>query len=227
MSAAGVSRALALVTVTVTVSAGWLGCGDGDSATAPVDGAPLRDAAAADGAMAVDAAVFDAAILGPTVIAETPVAGAIGVEPELTITATFDTDVIASTVGASSFVVRRNGGAPVSGEVTYDVASRTATFRPKARLVLLGDYTATLTTAITSAAGFPLDFDHAWSFTIRDGVWGNATVLQDNGSASSPAVVMDSTGAATAVWDSDQNAMRSAWVSRFVPGAGWSPAELL
>ncbi len=99
----------------------------------------------------------------PTVSSVSPVDGAIDVVTYTTVTATFDMAMDEDTITTSSFTLS-NGGA-VSGTVSYDSGTYTATFTPTAKLESNTTYTATLSTAITSAGGIPLASVYSWSFT--------------------------------------------------------------
>jgi hypothetical protein len=95
----------------------------------------------------------------PTVTSTSPVADATDVAVDTVITATFSEAMDASTITTSNFTV-----AGVSGSVSYDSGSYTATFTPSANLSSNTTYTATLSTAITDAAGNPLA-EYSWSFS--------------------------------------------------------------
>jgi hypothetical protein len=205
----------------------------GDSSTSSVDAA-LVDASSADGApsVPVDApetaldAGTDAISNGtPMVTGVVPANSATGVEPAVAIEATFDIDMAAGSIDATTFVVRRGGNA-VPGTVTYDVATRTATFRPTTKLVLRGLYTATLVRDITSGAGQHLAADHVWSFTVRDGVWGAAETVA-TGTVGCPAIAADAAGIVTAAWNVDNGAGTDLIGSRHVPGALWDDGMAL
>jgi len=101
----------------------------------------------------------------PTVASITPTANATGVAVSTTVSATFSEAMNASTITTSSFTL---GG--VSGSVSYDSGSYTATFTPSSNLALNTTYTATLSTAITDVAGNPLASAYSWSFTTGAGV---------------------------------------------------------
>jgi len=101
----------------------------------------------------------------PTVLLPTsPAADAVDVALDTTITATFSEDVVAGSVTASTFLL--DGGAE-SGSVTYDSATRTATFKPTFQLMPLTPYTATIETGVEDLAGHPAA-KHDWSFTTAD-----------------------------------------------------------
>jgi alpha-tubulin suppressor-like RCC1 family protein len=72
----------------------------------------------------------------------------------------FSTSADSATLNAMTFLV--NG---VTGAVSYDAASRTATFAPAAPLAKLTRYTATVTTEVKDAAGSALAASHSWVFT--------------------------------------------------------------
>ena len=98
----------------------------------------------------------------PSVSSVSPVNGATDVATYTTVTVTFDMAMDESTITTSSFTLS-NGGA-VSGTVSYDSGTYTATFTPTANLASNTTYTATLSTAITSAGGTPLASVYSWSF---------------------------------------------------------------
>jgi len=96
----------------------------------------------------------------PTVSSVSPAADATGVAVDTVITATFSEAMDSSTITTGSFTL--DG---VSGSVTYDSGTCTATFTPGTNLSYSTAYTATLSTAITDAAGNPLASAYSWSFT--------------------------------------------------------------
>jgi len=127
-------------------------------------------------------------------ITTSPEDQSVGVDPRGVITATFSRDIAADTLNASTFLLSLDGTS-VDGTVSYEATTRVATFQPKTGLVLLGAYRATVTTGVTDAAGTPLAFDRAWSFSVRDGQWGAAQLLDTAdtaGGALSSQVVVDS-----------------------------------
>jgi hypothetical protein len=64
-----------------------------------------------------------------------------------TATATFNEDMFAKTVDATSFTLAKSGA--IDGAVTFEGSTNVATFTPGSELAILATYTATLSTAIT------------------------------------------------------------------------------
>jgi len=100
----------------------------------------------------------------PTVVSTSPEADAICVDEDTPISATFSDVMDASTITAGSFTLVTND-TPVSGSVSYNSITYTATFTPDVDLAGSTIYTVTLSTAITDAAGNPLASAYSWSFT--------------------------------------------------------------
>jgi len=109
-------------------------------------------------------AIFSPDTTPPTIASTSPVASATGVAVTTTVTATFSETMAASTITTTSFTLKA-GTAPVSGSVSYNSDTYTATFTPSANLAIGTTYTATLSTTITDAAGNPLASAYSWNFT--------------------------------------------------------------
>ena len=101
----------------------------------------------------------------PTVIAASPTDTAINVAPNHKILATFSTAMDSTTIDTTSFTVVGAGEPALSGVVSLDAASNTASFTPSSNLTVNTLYTATLTTTVKSAAGIALANNYVWSFT--------------------------------------------------------------
>ncbi len=86
------------------------------------------------------------------------------------VSVTFSLPMIASTVNTSTFFLRsRNTALLVPGSVSYNSATRTATFTPSAALATNSGYVATLTTGITDVNGQTLQSEVQSCFTPRPG----------------------------------------------------------
>ena len=106
--------------------------------------------------------------VSPGVASVVPVGGATGVATASTARATFTEAIDPATINASTFELRDETGAALSGVVTYDASSRTATFGTTAGLLPQSVYTATVTggpDGVRDLAGNALTSDFVWSFT--------------------------------------------------------------
>jgi len=100
----------------------------------------------------------------PSVTSTSPAADATDVAVDTTVSVTFSEAMDESTITTGSFILVADS-TPVSGSVSYDSGTYTATFTPSADLAENTTCTATLSTAITDAAGNPLAAGYSWSFT--------------------------------------------------------------
>jgi len=99
----------------------------------------------------------------PTVVGTGPADGATGVGNTTKLTATFS-DVMNGATIIANFTVS-DGGGLVAGTVSYDAASKTATFTQTPGPLVAGLVTATLTTGVTNSAGLAMTNNYVWSFT--------------------------------------------------------------
>lgn len=110
----------------------------------------------------------------PTVTSTDPADLAVGVPVTTHVMAVFSTAMDAATLNGTTFTLQR-GATPVAAVVTY--AGTTATLVPDAALPTDTDFTATITTGATSAAGLSLATNYTWTFTTRDVVTGDAPTV--------------------------------------------------
>lgn len=108
--------------------------------------------------------------IAPTVTSTIPADSATGVAVDTNINATFSESMDPSTINDTNFTVG------VTGTVTYDTNTKTATFTPDADLNNEITYTATITAGVEDLAGNPLGSDYTWTFTtepadITTGLW--------------------------------------------------------
>jgi hypothetical protein len=101
----------------------------------------------------------------PTVSSVSPPSGAAGACPNTTVTATFSKAMNPATINGKTFTLAGPGTTPVTGQVTYDAASNTATFTPAGTLALDTLYTATITTGARDTFGNALASNFVWTFT--------------------------------------------------------------
>ncbi len=97
----------------------------------------------------------------PIVSSVNPANGATGISTNITsITATFNESLAGSTITNSTFTV-----SGLTGTVSYNNSTYTATFTPSSQLLYGQAYTAALSTAVTDTAGNPLASTYQWTFT--------------------------------------------------------------
>jgi Ice-binding-like/Bacterial Ig-like domain len=101
----------------------------------------------------------------PTVMSAVPPTGADGACPNAIVTATFSKAMTAASIDATTFTLTAPGAIAVTGTVTYNATSNTATFTPTSTLTLSTLYTATITTGVTDSAGTALASNFVWTFT--------------------------------------------------------------
>jgi Bacterial Ig-like domain len=124
----------------------------------------------------------------PGVASTTPAANAGDVETGAAVTVTFSDPIDPATLTPASFGVKR-AGIPLSGSITYDGASHTAT----ATVPLLPGvtYEAEVTTAVRTLGGTPITPALSWSFTTR--AWQGATA-DPTWSGAFPSIALDAGG---------------------------------
>jgi hypothetical protein len=110
---------------------------------------------------------FTVDTVAPTVVSRVPASGDTGVLVDTVVTATFSEAMNSSTITTSSFTLKI-GTTPVSGSVSYNAGTYTATFTPSAYLTDDTIYTASLSTAVTDAAGNALGAASTWNFTTGE-----------------------------------------------------------
>ncbi len=124
------------------------------------------------------------------IITTDPDNNATDIERDKLVSATFDADLLTMSIDNNSFQLLRSG-APVAGEVRFD-GSDIVSFSAAEELSLLTSYTARATTGIADLSGNSLADDVDWSFTTRDGVWGDRNFLMVG--AETPTVIFDKVG---------------------------------
>lgn len=103
----------------------------------------------------------------PTVQSNSPLEGAVGVPLNGIATATFSEPMALDSISTTSFTLT-TGTPPITVDGTVTYADSTATFRPSALYAVDTTFSATITTAATSASGIALGQDYAWTFSSGD-----------------------------------------------------------
>ncbi|MBN2005608.1 MAG: Ig-like domain-containing protein [Anaerolineae bacterium] len=102
----------------------------------------------------------------PSPVAISPHDGAANVPRNAVPAVVWDRDLDVSTLNTGTFTLATATGAPVSGTVSYDTATRTATFAPASALVTGTLYVATLKAGIAGTGGYTTTGDFNWAFTV-------------------------------------------------------------
>lgn len=101
----------------------------------------------------------------PHVVSTSPEQDEVNVPINTTITATFDLEMDESTINDTTFVVITDSSGLHQGTITYNTPTKTATFDPDSAFETGESVDVTLTAAVRSSQGIPLDGDYSWSFT--------------------------------------------------------------
>ena len=105
------------------------------------------------------------ALIVPTAIAAAPPNADGGACPNTVVTVTFSKAMMLATIDGATFTLTGPGLAAMTGVVSYDAPSDTATFTPSISLALSAIYTATVTTGAQDTYGNALANNFTWSFT--------------------------------------------------------------
>jgi hypothetical protein len=164
----------------------------------------------------------DAVSFDPEVTSTAPLLGSVDVDRASRIDATFNVDMDPATIDASTMTVSR-ATTPVTGAVTYDAATRTASFTPASPLARGERYDVKLSSAIKSTAQRALASDYVWSFSARDGVW---SAREPIGRGSAPFIALASDGTGFAVWFDFVNAGYRVQARKYAASA-WGAVDTL
>ncbi len=147
----------------ITVTSGASGTGNGTVNYSVTQNTGAKSRA---GTLTIAGKTFNVTQAGvpPTISGQSPSSGATAVNPSTTVSVTFSETMSASSITPSSFTLTQ-GGSPVSGSVSYDAGTQTATFTPSGNLAYSTSCTATLTTGVQDSEGVALASSSSWSFT--------------------------------------------------------------
>ena len=154
----------------------------GTTFTGTIDGAKDLAGNALNGSHVWTFATPAAAIIDttpPTVTSTTPGNGATSFCSNKLVNATFSESMDPTTINASSVTVRRSGpplGTPLAGIVTYDPASRIASFAATDAFGA-GNFTLTVTNAVRDLAGNPMVGNRVSTFSSSSEVCPTAPAL--------------------------------------------------
>ena len=111
--------------------------------------------------------------VSPTVVETEPVDQATKMPIQSVLSATFGQAIAPETITKTTFLVFpsiQGEENSLEGDISYDVATRTATFTPSVALEFQTTYQAILTTGVKNISGLPLEKNFVWSFTTEEKV---------------------------------------------------------
>ncbi len=156
-----------------------------------------------------------------------PAPGSAEVKLDTLIQVFFTERIDKNSLTPETFIVQNILG-PVSGEISYEEATKTATFKPGQNLSLLSNYKVTLTTGLKTPENKVLSQDYSWRFSTQDGTWEEqAKKLKRPGGAAAarPQVAIDNAGNAIVVWQQKDtgtpDSVQSIIARRYSPDQGW------
>jgi predicted CxxxxCH...CXXCH cytochrome family protein len=91
----------------------------------------------------------------------------------------FTEDMDPASLSAEGVFTLVNGSTPVPGTVSYDQATKTASFTPNTLLDYSNPYTAALTNAVRNLSGQQIQSSYTWSFTTTNSA-GYTTLVDSN-----------------------------------------------
>ena len=100
----------------------------------------------------------------PVVVSTVPLNLAVDVNLNQVISATFNTEMNASTINNSTFIIKQ-GNAQISGVVAPTADAKTFTFTPSSALDPFIKYTGTITTGAKDTLRTAMEKDYVWTFT--------------------------------------------------------------
>lgn len=106
--------------------------------------------------------------VAPTITGKTPDSGVNGVSLTSGVSVTFSEAMDAGTITTATVSLLAAGNNPVTGSVTYDAATMTATFYSESSLLPNTLYVAVVTTGVMDIAGNALAAQESWSFRTLD-----------------------------------------------------------
>jgi hypothetical protein len=154
----------------------------------------------------------------PTIVEETPPDASTDRSIATKPSAQFDSPMDAATLTTATFLLKE-GSTPISGAVTFDVVTNTATFSPTGLLGRLVTYTATITTGAMDLRNTGLAADYVWTFTTAE--FSDRPV--DLGSAGAYSVLSSAALTNTGMTSVSGKAGSGTGITGFPPGATSTP----
>ncbi len=162
----------------------------------------------------------------PVITTITPSNGAIEVSIRPTIAATFNAEMDATTINTNTFWLQSQTGF-VAGTVSYDAATKIASFQPSSDLAFNTLYAVTVSMDVKDSSGRAMGQDYTWTFTTDVAVLGTPTIINAipgdlTLDRASRRVAVDGHGNAIAVWSQGH-----IWANRYTVSTGWGTPVII
>lgn len=126
----------------------------------------------------------------PTISSVSPVANATNVSVNTAVQVVFS-EHIGVIIDTDNFTLTKSNNQSVSGTISYDCATKTATFTPAENLAFQTTYTAKLFDTITDSAGNYLAENYSWDFSVGETVSPEASALSPVDNATGVSILAD------------------------------------
>lgn len=139
-----------------------------------------------------------------------------------------DANIDPATLTSDTFIVTDPDGAQVQGELIVDPDDPgVAVLTPAEPLSVITEYTATITTGLTSTGGATLEESFEWRFTTLDSAWGTDDWLETIGTGNSnrPQIAVDAGSSALAIWEYEEGPGTRIWASHYTRVDLWEEPE--
>jgi hypothetical protein len=139
-----------------------------------------------------------------------------------------DASIDPATLTDANFFVTHSEGTRVVGALAIGDEPSIAVLTPDEPLSVITDYTATITTGLSSSGGVTLEQDFIWRFMTLDSEWGETEWVEEppTGSSSKQQIAIDGQSNALAVWEhSSDPAGSSIWANRYTRISLWEAPE--
>ncbi|MBW1907340.1 MAG: Ig-like domain-containing protein, partial [Deltaproteobacteria bacterium] len=133
-----------------------------------------------------------------------------------------------ATLTNDTFFVTASDGTRVVGLLTIGDEPNIAVLTPDEPLAVITDFTAIITTGLSSPGGVTLEENFVWRFTTLDSEWGEPEWVEDppTGSSSRQQIAIDGQSNALAVWEHSSDAAGSSiWANHYTRTGLWEEAE--
>jgi hypothetical protein len=156
-----------------------------------------------------------------------PEEGAVDVPQNIIMSVTFKNSVQLTSLEGLSIEISDRQSNVIEGELSLNSEENRITYTLNDLLALNTQYNVVVTKSPIDISDQTEEVSWSWQFNTRDGSWGTAELLENNGNdATSPQVVQDNQGNRVAIWLQSDGTQDNLWSSWFNPANGqWAAAQ--